>query len=454
MSCAFQADERLPYMAFEITFAASDHVQKALAEIGRTEDIKFSPDNRRLAIAGFLKNRILIVSTIIEESATGKRVTLSDCITITSPSLQHPHGLFFIDDQTLIVANRSGEVPILRLPRMGAGERSCELSPLHTIRADQVHYVKTPGSVAVSRIGLELYELLICNNYVHYVTRHIVDAREGFRVRKNEVLLSKGLDLPDGIAVNEEWSWIAVSNHKAHNVLMFRNGPGLDRSSEPDGILRNAIYPHGVRFTVDDNFILVADAGAPYLHIYAKNGVDWTGERTPVASIRVMDEKTFLRGRYNPQEGGPKGVDVTSNMGVLVTTCHNQALAFFDLEKILQEHTHDRNIPSPNCADRIRLEHIDPSGNLSMQVPDSGLAELFRDARLSREVLLRELLQSTNIDARMALQKVDLDAACARQIALIYQTRSWKITAPLRRVWVLAQAFKQKIVYLYATIIR
>ncbi len=441
-------------MAFEITFAASDQVQKALAEIGRTEDIKFSPDNRRLAIAGYTKNRILIVHTFIEESATGKRVTLSDCITITSPSLQQPHGLFFIDDQTLIVANRSGEVPILRLPRMGTGVRSCKLSPLHTIRADQAHYVKTPGSVAVSRIGLELYEILLCNNYAHYVTRHIVDAREGFQARKNEVLLSKGLDVPDGIAVNEAWSWIAVSNHKAHSVLMFRNGPGLDRASEPDGILCNAIYPHGVRFTADDNFILVADAGAPYLHIYAKNGVDWKGERTPAASIRVMDEKTFLRGRYSPEEGGPKGVDITSNMGMFVTTCHNQTLAFFDLEKILQEHQHDRSIPSPNCSERTRLEHVDLSGNPSMRVPDSGPAELFRDARLSREVLLRELLQSTNIDARMALQKADLDAACARQIQLIYQTRSWRITAPLRRVWVLVQALRQKISYLYATIVR
>lgn len=441
-------------MTFQIQLSASDHVRRALAEIGRTEDIKFSPNNRRLAIAGFVKNKILIVSTVIEESAAGKRVTLSDCITITSPSLQQPHGLFFIDDQTLIVANRGGEAPILRLPQMSTGERLCELSPLQMIRADRVQYVKTPGSVAVSRIGLELYEILICNNYVHYVTRHIVDAREGFQVRKNEVLLSRGLDLPDGIAVNEEWSWIAVSNHNDHNVLIFRNDPGLDRSSEPDGILRNAVYPHGVRFTADDNFILVADAGAPYLHIYAKNGVDWKGERAPVTSIRVMDEKTYLRGRYSPQEGGPKGVDVTSNMGMFVTTCHNQPLAFFDLEKILQEHKHDRNIPPPNCSGRTHLKQLDPTGNPSIRVPDSSPAELFRDAKLSREVLLRELLQSTAIDARMASQKADLDAACARQIQLIYHTRSWRITAPLRRVWVLAQALKQKIVRLYATIIR
>lgn len=89
-----------------------------------------------------------------------------------------------------------------------------------------------------------------------------------------------------------------------------------------------------------------------------------------------------------------------------------------------------------------------------MGVPDSNPAELFRDARLSREVLLRALQQLTNLDARMALQKADLDAAYARQIQLIYHTRSWRITAPLRRVWVLVQALKQKILYLYAAMVR
>src|SRR5574337_1675329 len=70
-----------------------------------------------------------------------------------------------------------------------------------------------------------------------------------------------------------------------------------------------------------------------------------------------MDEKTFLRGRYSPEEGGPKGVDITNNMSMFVTTCHNQTLAFFDLETILQEHRRDRNIPPSNYSDRRSEEH-------------------------------------------------------------------------------------------------
>ena len=44
-----------------------------------------------------------------------------------------------------------------------------------------------------------------------------------------------------------------------------------------------------------------------------------------------MDDATFLRGRYNPEEGGPKGIDVDRDMSVLATTCEHQPLAFFDL---------------------------------------------------------------------------------------------------------------------------
>ena len=399
---------------YKIMISVSDDVRKALNELGRTEDVKFSTDCRRLAIAGFLKNNILIVNTDIEQAARDKRVTLSDCITITSQSFNAPHGLFFIDNETIIVVNREGAATILKLPQMGTGEKSFELSPLQTIRADHVNLLRTPGSVTSSRIGLDLYEILICNNYGNYVTRHILDARNGFQAIRNEVLLSAGLDIPDGIAVNQEWSWIAVSNHNRHNVLMFKNDPNLNRGSEPDGILRSVICPHGVRFTMDDNFVLVADAGAPYVHIYAKNGVDWKGEREPITSIRVMDDNTYLRGRYNPEEGGPKGVDIASDMSVFVTTCTEQTLAFFDLEKILEEQKHERN------------------GSQTMPVAISSQTDLSHDAKLSREVLVRELLQFANTDRMLALQKADLDATYFKQIQSIYQSRSWRITAPLR----------------------
>jgi len=149
------------------------------------------------------------------------------------------------------------------------------------------------------------------------------------------MLLAKGLAVPDGIAVGPDNRWIAVSSHGGHHVLLYRNGPGLNPQSEADGVLRGVACPHGVRFTQDGKFVLVADAGAPFLHVYATDGDSWQGERDPVATCRVMDDATFLRGRYNPAEGGPKGIDIDRAMRVVVTTCEHQPLAFFDLAAIL-----------------------------------------------------------------------------------------------------------------------
>ena len=330
-----------PGCEHEIEFTASDAVLGAIKDLGRTEDVKFSPDNRRLAVAGFAKNKLVVFDVEIAASAGGKRVALTDFVEIRSPSLRAPHGLCFIDEATLIVANRGGEAPIYTLPPSGTADRKFELSAMQTIRRDQFHQLKSPGSVSVSKIDDDLYEVLVCNNYVHYVTRHILGGREPFTFKSNEILLRKGLSIPDGVAINRERRWIAISNHNTHSVLLYENTPTLNERSAPDGYLRNVNYPHGVLFTPDDKFILVADAGSPYVNVYAKNGDGWEGTRDPLTTFRVIDEMTYGRGRFHPSEGGPKGIDIDSGMNVLVTTCEQQTLAFFDLPAILK----NRGIP-------------------------------------------------------------------------------------------------------------
>jgi DNA-binding beta-propeller fold protein YncE len=327
--------------AQQIEFTASKEVWGVLKDLARTEDVKFSPNNRRLAVAGFAKNKLVVFDVEISASASGRKVALTDFMEIRSSSLHAPHGLCFIDDETLIVANRGGEAPILSVPSSGAVDKKFEMPALQTIRRDQFHQLKSPGSVSVSRIDQNLYEVLICNNYVHYVTRHILETGEHFVLRNSEILLRKGLSIPDGVAVDRERRWIAISNHNTHSVLLYENTPRLNGHSEPDGILRNVNYPHGVRFTPDDNFVLVADAGAPYVNVYAKDGDSWNGTRDPVTTFRVMDEMTYRGGRFHPSEGGPKGIDIDSDMNVLVTTCEKQTLAFFDLPEVLKK----REIP-------------------------------------------------------------------------------------------------------------
>ena len=394
-------------MSFQLAVKISDAVEKALKNIGRTEDIKFSPDNNKLAIAGFHKNKILVIDIVIEESAGTKLVILTDCLTLTSSGLNAPHGLCFFDNNTIGVANRYGEVMIFKLSELDINERVCKTSPIQTLGSNHKHRIKTPGSLIATKIGLDLYELLVCNNYSHKVTRHILDAREDYRSLKNEILLSKELNVPDGIATNKSNLWIAISNHNTHNALLFKNDLSIGPQSEPSGKLNNVKYPHGICFTNDDKFILLADAGTTDVHIYAKNGADWDGNHDPIVSISVMDNTTYVRGSYNPQEGGPKGIDVTADMKIFVTTCHQQTLAFFDLEKILEEYTSYRNATPKNFSINDNAKIIERS----------------------RHALIRELL---NPDEKIIKQIEEAESQHFKQIESIYRSYSWKITAPLR----------------------
>lgn len=323
-------------MSTEIEIVASDKIKAALKCIGRTEDVKLSPDNRRLALATYFENKIGLIDIEIEASRRPKTVSLSHMVEITTPDLAQPHGVSFLDQDTLAVANRSGAVSILKLPPRGTGEGRLAGRTLRTVRGGLLHRLRTPGSVWSGPLGQGLHEMFVCNNHANRVTRHVLDAREDFRVRRNEVLLSKWLTTPDGIAVDRERRWIAVSNHGSHGVFMFEMTQNLKRRSRPHGILRYSDYPHGLCFTPDGRYIIVALSGSKNVHVYAKTAEGWHGEHEPINAVRTMSTETFLRGRIDHRDGGTKGVDVDNDMRLLAVTSEFQTLAFFDLASVLR----------------------------------------------------------------------------------------------------------------------
>ena len=331
----------MPNHDLELTIDAPDSVWTVINELGRTEDVAFSPDNRRLAVACYGRKRITIFDLDISASDSTRKVILEDYVEISSSSLRAPHGLIFLDDETLIVANRWGEAPVFKVPTSGGTNKKLDLNPLQTLREDDRHQLSSPGSISAAQINDRLFEVFVCNNYVNYVSRHELDREESFAVKSSEIYLQRGLEIPDGVTTSNDKRWIAISNHSCHSVFIYEKTEELDPNSKPVGILRNLNYPHGLRFVADDSFIVVADAGAPYVNIYKTNDRNWKGTRGPVATVRVMDESTYKLGRHNPQEGGPKGVDVDTSETVLVTTCDEQNLAFFYLPGILQT----RSIP-------------------------------------------------------------------------------------------------------------
>lgn len=323
-------------MVGEITCTSSNEIADAIRSLGRSEDVRFSPGGRRLAVAGYGRNCIALFDIEISKNGSGPTVALTGVTEFTSPYLEKPHGVDFIDEETLAVANRESDVVLFKVPPVQKNVRSHSVSPIARWAADETTGLNTPGSVAVARVDQALAEILVCNNYSHTVTRHIWDRARGGAPLRSEVLLQRHINIPDSVSVSANGRWIAISNHVTHNVLIYENSPALNSASEPDAILRGVDYPHGVRFSPDGHRVFVADAGAPYVYVYSDDSGDWRGVYHPVATAEVLDNATFLKGRINPEEGGAKGLDVGPAGDVLAVTSEYQPLTFFDVNAILQ----------------------------------------------------------------------------------------------------------------------
>ncbi len=377
-------------MVLELQYAAPQSVIDAIGSLGRTEDVRFSPSNRRLAVASFYRNRVVVFDVDIASSSGATQVALTGGVELSSSALQWPHGVDFLDDDTLIVTSRGRDVAFFELPPGNRDVPSLEVLPIARWPSDRTTLLNAPGSVAVSHVGDDGCEVLICNNDGHTVTRHLLDCDAGRAVRHSEILLQKYLDIPDGVSVSPDRRWIAVSNHTTHHVLLYQNSPALSANAEPDGILRQASYPHGLRFSADGRHLFVADAGAPYLHIYAQDSDEWRGVRHPLATVRIMDDPMFERGRHNPEEGGPKGLDIDARSNVLVVTSECQPLAFFDVPALLR------------------------------------LALASGSAREQRILGIRHELGLVQESRKMAER--------ANEAHVLRNSLSWRITAPLRRL--------------------
>lgn len=312
---------------------ASPPVRAALAAIGRTEDIRFSPDNALLCIAGFGRQRLLLLRIRV---AGDGLIRIDDFLELTSDGIGAVHGIDFIDDLTLVVANRDGRVSILGLPQLWPADRICHVEPLRVFRRPMTFKIRSPGSVAVCRHSSGLVSVYVCQNYAHRVSRHLIAPRFGYAPLWNSLAIRRGLDIPDGIAFSADQRWIAVSSHGTSDVKIFDASRSLGGTAEPAGVLSGAGYPHGVRFSPDGLHVVVADAGRPVLQIYRSDG-DWRGERPAVRTAEVLDAKSFGRGHASAEEGGPKGLDIDRSGTVVAITCEEEPLAFFALASLVGE---------------------------------------------------------------------------------------------------------------------
>jgi hypothetical protein len=231
--------------------------------------------------------------------------------------------------------------------------------------------------VLVRREATGAHAIFACNNWVDTVTRHVLGA-DGF-LAAGEVVAHRRLELPDGVALSDDGRWLAVSSHDSSSVLVFAY-PGEDANAEPACILRGARCPHGLRFAFDDRRLLVADAAAPYVHVFEPDAGRWADAAYPTSSIRVLDDATFERRRRNRYEGGPKGIDVLAG-DVLVLTCEGTPLAFFDLARTADDATRDLRL-------QYELHVLDEHDDL-----EQAAADLRRELDAMRETRAWKLVQ-------------------------------------------------------------
>jgi hypothetical protein len=372
---------RLEMLPAQVGLEAPEHVVAGLAALGRTEDVRLSRSGKRLAVACYNRHEVAIADVDLTRTDEGVGIAISELTFHGSASISDPHGIDFLDDELLAVASRGGTIDVLLLPSSGAESRAA--ASVASVECD----LGAAGSVVARRAPGGERELLAVHNWTNAVTRYRMT--DGGDLVGGDVIARRWLELPDGIALSADGRWLAISNHDTHDVLVFEYAT-VHAEADPVGILRGAGYPHGLRFALDDRLLVVADAGAPYVYLFERHGDSWATASYPTAALRVMDDETFARGHHNPQEGGPKGLDVEPRTNVLAVTAEMVPLAFFDLELALE-----RASTAPR-GDIVRLE-------------------------LDR---LRELERSRAAAAELTAALND-----------VLQTKAWRMTAPAREAY-------------------
>lgn len=322
----------------DLTAHASDEVRAALARLGRTEDLAFSPNGRWLVIPSFARDSVGLVGLDIEAGDGRPEVTITGVAELAPPGLDHPHGVDFVDHETIVVVNRHGRVSLLRLAVPDDEIGGAELVPVDLPAGGGFDHLHGPSAVAVAPGPDGAHEVLIGHRFEGILTRHVLhaDGSGGFAVTANEVLLREGIVVVDGVTVSPDGAWLALSNPMHLTVELYERGSAPSDAPRPRCILRGASYPHGVRFSADSRHLFVADGSSPHVYVHRREGDTWRGVRHPVASVRVFDDEVFRRGRRNARDGGPKGIDLDPSGTVLAVTSEFERVAFYDVAAIVE----------------------------------------------------------------------------------------------------------------------
>ncbi|MBC7767904.1 MAG: hypothetical protein H7124_03885 [Phycisphaerales bacterium] len=240
-----------------------------------------------------------------------------------------------------MVANRGGVgFSFFRIPRANRWEPVTEIA---AVSATQSKWFGAPGETRKLRTRSVItgpgsarihagYIYAGCNK-LNTVTRHrIVD---GPSCDEGELVATEGIEIPDSAVVSADGAWLAVGDHDHRRVLLYRLGEASPCGELTDPRMQ---HPHGVAFDQTGTLLIVADAGGRGLYVFRAEESGWTSKQAVATSCtEAVHETVFDRVQEETAEmvrsleGGTKGVDLSRDGRVLVTTCRGQTVRFFEL---------------------------------------------------------------------------------------------------------------------------
>ena len=326
----FELDNKLGCFMQTLNYQTSPEIQNVIDSMGRTEDAKFSADGRHLAIVDFLTDKVYLFGIEIEGNASNQVIYIKSCLTITSDAFRLPHGLVFLGKNHFVVVNRGADITLFEFDFKFSGCKEKKLTPVKYVMGRRFYgKVSSPGSVGSYQVSDNCYRIFVCNNYLHNIVSFEITLG-------NTIKIKNGLNLPDGICISPNKKWVAISNHYTGTISIYKVSPLLNRFTSPSATLLNIAYPHGLRFSEDGKKVFSTDAGSQYLHVFESDSDSWQGDYKPRQSIKLVDKETFGKVRINPEEGGLKGLDVTNDDQLLVTTAEHQVLKFYSISDLLE----------------------------------------------------------------------------------------------------------------------
>jgi len=305
----------------------------------RTEDIRFSPSGRLLAIA----SATTIILLQIDPAARPIRVLKAT--TVDYPGMAFVHGIDFISDALLVVADREAWVTFHQIPPAEIWEPAMVLPSVHEMgsawfgekalrRLSGDRIVRCgPGSV---RIADGTFYVATINR--NTVTRHAYSvSEESISTGEAELVAQDAIEIPDGIALTRTGDLLAVSNSAFSKIFVYNTATRNLQCVLRDPRMNNA---HGLCFDASGSTLYAVDAGQPFLYgFHSRDG--WkTSVHAAACMFSAFEQQNFALAKQGipPQiqtiEGGLKGIDIDPTGHILAVTARRQTLRFFDISRV------------------------------------------------------------------------------------------------------------------------